>query len=83
MSIITLQSVQKDFGIKEILKGASFSIDARDKVGLIGVNGSGKSTLLKILAGLEPADGGKRLVRSGARIIYLPQQPDMAGDRTV
>ena len=83
MSIITLQSIQKDFGIKEILKDASFSIDARDKVGLIGVNGSGKSTLLKILAGLEPTDGGKRLVRSGARVIYLPQQPEMDGDRTV
>lgn len=83
MSIITLQSIKKDFGIKEILKDASFSIDARDKVGLIGVNGSGKSTLLKMLAGLEPIDGGKRLVRSGARIVYLPQQPDMDGDRTV
>ena len=48
MSIFTLQSVKKDFGIKEILKDASFSLDATDKVGLIGTNGSGKSTLLKI-----------------------------------
>jgi ATP-binding cassette subfamily F protein uup len=83
MSIITLQSVQKDFGIKEILRDASFSLDANDKVGLIGTNGSGKSTLLKMIAGLEPIDGGQILVNSGAKIIYLPQQPDLDDNHTV
>ncbi|MCW6035999.1 ABC-F family ATP-binding cassette domain-containing protein [Spirulina subsalsa FACHB-351] len=83
MSIVTLQEIKKDFGIKEILRRASFSIDSNDKVGLIGVNGSGKSTLLKMIAGLEPLDGGQRLVKSGARIIYLPQQPDVDENRTV
>ncbi|MDZ8083818.1 MAG: ABC-F family ATP-binding cassette domain-containing protein [Nostoc sp. SerVER01] len=83
MSIITLQSVQKDFGIKEILKDASFSLDATDKVGLIGTNGSGKSTLLKMIAGLEPTDSGQILINSGSKIIYLPQQPDLDDNRTV
>ena len=83
MSIFTLQSVQKDFGIKEILKDASFSLDATDKVGLIGTNGSGKSTLLKMIAGLEPIDGGQLLVNSGARVVYLPQQPDLDENHTV
>jgi ATP-binding cassette subfamily F protein uup len=83
MSIITAQSLKKDFGIKEILKDASFSLDATDKVGLIGTNGSGKSTLLKMIAGLEPNDGGQILVNSGAKIIYLPQQPDLDEKRTV
>ena len=83
MSILTLQSIKKDFGVKEILREASFSIEPNDKVGLIGVNGSGKSTLLKMMAGSEPIDGGQRLVKSGARIIYLPQQPDLDEDRTV
>ncbi len=83
MSIFTLQSVQKDFGIKEILKDASFSLDATDKVGLIGTNGSGKSTLLKMIAGLEPIDGGQLLVNSGARVVYLPQQPDLDDNHTV
>ena len=72
MSIFTLQSVKKDFGIKEILKDASFSLDSNDKVGLIGTNGSGKSTLLKIIAGLEPTDSGQILVNQNLRIIYLP-----------
>ena len=83
MSIITLQSVKKDFGIKEILKDANFSLDATDKVGLIGTNGSGKSTLLKMIAGLESIDSGQILVNSGAKIIYLPQQPDLDENRTV
>ncbi len=83
MSIFTLQSVKKDFGIKEILKDASFSLDATDKVGLIGTNGSGKSTLLKMIAGLESIDSGQLLVNSGARIVYLPQQPDLDEDHTV
>ena len=83
MSIFTLQSVKKDFGIKEILKGASFSLDATDKVGLIGTNGSGKSTLLKMIAGLEPIDGGQILVNSGVEIVYLPQQPELDENHTV
>lgn len=83
MSIITLQSVKKDFGIKELLKDTNFSLDNNDKVGLIGTNGSGKSTLLKMIAGLEPIDSGQILVNSGAKIVYLPQQPDMDENHTV
>lgn len=83
MSILTLQNIKKDFGIKEILRDASLSIEPNDKVGLIGINGSGKSTLLKMIAGIEPTDGGQRIVKSGARIIYLPQQPEIDEDRTV
>ncbi|WP_317109392.1 ABC-F family ATP-binding cassette domain-containing protein [Chroococcidiopsis sp. SAG 2025] len=83
MTIFTLRSVKKDFGIKEILKDASFSLDEGDKVGLIGVNGSGKSTLLKAIAGLEPIDSGEIWVNSGATIVYLPQQPNLDENRTV
>ncbi|MDV2998842.1 MAG: Energy-dependent translational throttle protein EttA [Chroococcopsis gigantea SAG 12.99] len=83
MAIFTLRSVKKDFGIKEILKDASFSLDEGDKVGLIGTNGSGKSTLLKMIAGLEPIDGGEIWQNSGDKIIYLPQQPDLDPERTV
>ncbi len=83
MSIFTLQAVRKDFGIKPILHEASFSLSPEDKVGLIGTNGSGKSTLLKMIAGLEPIDGGQRLVNPNVRIAYLPQQPDINEDFTV
>jgi len=83
MTLLTVRSLKKDFGIKEILKDASFSLDDRDKVGLIGTNGSGKSTLLKMIAGLEAIDGGEIQINSGMKIVYLPQQPDLDDDKTV
>ncbi len=83
MALFNVRSLSKDFGIKEILRDASFSLEEGDKVGLIGTNGSGKSTLLKILAGLEPADSGEIWRYLGAKIVYLPQQPVVDENRTV
>jgi ATP-binding cassette subfamily F protein uup len=83
MSIFTLQSVKKEFGTKEILREANFSLDGTDKVGLIGTNGSGKSTLLKMIAGQEPIDGGQLWVNPRAKVIYLPQQPNLDENCTV
>jgi ATP-binding cassette subfamily F protein uup len=83
MTLFTLRSLKKDFGIKEILKDANFSLEEGDKVGLIGCNGSGKSTLLKMIAGLESIDSGELWVNSGAKIVYLPQQPEMDDNHTV
>jgi len=83
MAVFTLRSVKKDFGIKEILRDASFTLNEGDKVGLIGTNGSGKSTLLKMIASLEPIDSGELWIDAGSKIVYLPQQPDLDEDRTV
>jgi ATP-binding cassette subfamily F protein uup len=83
MSLLSLKNAHKDFGIKEILRDGTFSIEPTDKIGLIGTNGSGKSTLLKMLAGLEPIDRGDRLVNPNYRLVYLPQDPSLDPDRTV
>lgn len=83
MGILTLRSIQKDFGIKEVLRDANFSLEPSDRVGLIGTNGSGKSTLLKMIAGLEPVDGGTIEFQNGLRVVYLPQQPPVDETRTV
>lgn len=52
-------------------------------MGLIGTNGSGKSTLLKMIAGLEPIDAGEIWANSSAKIVYLPQQPELDESNTV
>ena len=83
MTLLALKDVSKDFGIKEILRQASFSIEEQDRIGLIGTNGSGKSTLLKMIAGLEPIDSGDVWQNSSSNIVYLPQQPDLDEERTV
>jgi ATP-binding cassette subfamily F protein uup len=54
-----------------------------EHVGLVGVNGSGKSTLMKILAGVTQPDGGELQLRRGARITYLPQEPEFPVGATV
>ncbi len=58
------------------LKAIALSIAANERVALVGANGSGKSTLLKMIAGLEPIDGGELWVNSAAKIVYLPQHPN-------
>ncbi len=83
MTLLALRDIGKDFGIKEILRNASFSIEEGDRVGLIGTNGSGKSTLLKMIAGLEPIDSGEIWKNASSKIVYLPQQPDLDEERTV
>jgi ABC transport system ATP-binding/permease protein len=83
MALLTLRSIRKDFGIKEVLKDGNFVLEDRDRVGLIGTNGSGKSTLLKMIAGLEPIDGGEVEIPGGIRVVYLPQQPDVDEEKTV
>jgi ABC transport system ATP-binding/permease protein len=83
MAILTVRSLKKDFGIKAVLRDASFSVELGDRIGLIGTNGSGKSTLLKMLAGLEPMDGGELERNNGLRLIYLSQQPELDDSRTI
>jgi len=83
MALLTLRSIRKDFGIKEVLREGNFVLENRDRVGLIGTNGSGKSTLLKMIAGIEPIDGGEIEIPGGVRVVYLPQQPDVDEEKTV
>jgi len=71
--IFHCQGLEKAFGAQELFRGLSFSVFAKDRIGLIGPNGCGKSTLLKMIAGLEKADAGSISVRKGLVIGYVPQ----------
>ena len=59
----------------------SFFPDA--KIGIIGHNGSGKSTLLRIMAGVDDDYGGQTILRAGASVGYLPQEPELDPKLTV
>ena len=53
----------------------AFSLEAGERLGLIGRNGAGKSSLLKVIAGLEKLDDGLLQLTQGLRIRYVPQEP--------
>ena len=57
--ILEVQHVKKVFGNKLVLDDVSFTLDAGECLGLVGLSGGGKSTLAKIIARLIPSDGGK------------------------
>ena len=82
--MITLSSIQKQFGSKTLFKNCSFQIGVRDRIGLIGPNGSGKTTLFKMILGEDSADGGEIRIAKGAKIGYLPQEViSLKGDRVL
>ena len=59
--VLTLKGLRKSFGDKTVFADVTCSLQRGDKLAVVGVNGAGKSTLLKIIAGLESADGEKKL----------------------
>ena len=70
---IGMNQVIKNYGYKNILKGAAFEIMTGDRTALTGRNGSGKTTIFKILTGEETADSGMVSIRKGAAVGFLEQ----------
>ncbi len=83
MSILSVEGVSKGFGLKPLLEGVTFSLEADEKMGVIGMNGSGKTTLLRLVAGAEPPESGRVTLARGAAAAYLPQQPTFQPEHTV
>ncbi|HSG94929.1 MAG TPA: energy-dependent translational throttle protein EttA [Afifellaceae bacterium] len=64
-------------GGKKVLENINLSFYPDAKIGVLGPNGAGKSTLLKIMAGIETEFTGEAWAADGARIGYLPQEPEL------
>jgi ABC-2 type transport system ATP-binding protein len=83
MAEVEVQSIQKSYGKRQILKEVSFSAELGTCTGILGANGSGKSTLLSILAGVQRPDQGEFILEGtdlfrapklrASRVGYVPQ----------
>lgn len=83
MSVLSLNNIEKSYGITRVLQGFSLFINEGEKVGLIGPNGSGKTTVFKIIAGIEPYSGGNLALKKGLKVGYLSQMPDFNPENTL
>lgn len=90
MALLQVNNLFMGFTGETLFKNISFSIDEKDKIGMIGVNGAGKSTLIKILLGLEydevdPETNQRGTIskKGGLKIGYLSQHPNLNPDNTV
>ena len=59
MILLQAARVSKSFGARQVLTDVNFSIQERERAGIVGINGAGKSTLLKILTGSLTPDTGR------------------------
>jgi ATP-binding cassette, subfamily F, member 3 len=71
------------YGERVILRDVTLSIEATDRIGIVGRNGTGKSTLLKILAGIQKQDTGSVSLQKGYRVGYLTQDPTLDPEETL
>ena len=76
--IYHMQGLTKVYpGNRKVLENIHLSFYPDAKIGVLGVNGSGKSTLLRIMAGIDTDFNGEGWVAEGARVGYLPQEPQL------
>ena len=81
--MISVEALKVEFGVKPLFSNASFVVNRRDRIALVGKNGAGKSTLLKIIAGLQQPTGGRVSVAQDTTIGYLPQVMNITDQTTV
>ena len=81
--MISVEGLRVEFGVKPLFADASFVVNDRDRIALVGKNGAGKSTLLKILCGMQKPTGGVVSIPSETTVGYLPQVMNLQDDTTV
>ncbi|MXP62602.1 energy-dependent translational throttle protein EttA [Roseomonas sp. M0104] len=82
--VYVMKDLTKSYpGGREIFKGITLSFLPTAKIGVLGPNGAGKSTLMRIMAGMDKEFGGEAWSAEGARVGYLPQEPQLDASKTV
>jgi ATP-binding cassette ChvD family protein len=82
--IYHMQGLSKTYpGNRKVLDNVHLSFYPDAKIGVLGVNGSGKSTLLRIMAGIDDEYSGEAWAAEGARVGYLPQEPQLEAGKSV
>ena len=86
MSIVQFNNVYKQFAGEYLLKDINFTIEDKDRIGLVGLNGTGKSTLIKMLLGIERVDPdeqnniGSINMSNSVKIGYLSQNHNFSDE---
>ncbi len=83
MPLLAVTNLVHNYGDHTILDGISLSIEADDRIGIVGRNGAGKSTLLKCITGEIRPDSGIVALQRGAKAGYLQQDPKLDPDETL
>ncbi len=83
ISYLQVENLTKSYGDLTLFEEISFGVGQGQKIALIAKNGTGKTTLLNIISGLESQDSGEISFRSGLKIAYLEQNPDLNQSNTV
>lgn len=83
MIVLSCKGISKSYGIDEILKDVTLSINEGDKIGIIGSNGEGKSTLFKILSKELSYDNGEIFIDKNKTLGYLSQHLDLMTNNTI
>src|SRR5688500_11203315 len=82
-NLVNLESVSKSFGVRPLLDGVSLGVNEGDRIGVVGLNGGGKTTLLEVLAGIEPADGGRVSRSRDLTVAVVTPRTDLPAGGTV
>jgi len=77
MPIVTVANAELSYGELPLLDRASFTMEAGERIGLIGRNGTGKSSLLGVIAGTAALDEGELKKRDGLRVALVEQEPKL------
>ncbi len=81
--MISIEKLGVEFSATPLFLDASFVVNPKDRIALVGKNGAGKSTMLKIIAGLQQPTYGQVARQKDVTIGYLPQVMVLSDSRTV